>query len=571
MCMRRVLGCCVVMLLSAAVLGAAVSDLADAAMKGNKAAVRSLLQKKADVNAAQTDGTTALHWAVRLDDLETAELLIRAGANVSAATRAGATPLQLAAVNGNAAIIAALIKAGADPNAPVTKYGDTTLMMAARTGNPEAVKVLLDNGATANAVETWGGTTALMWAVSESHPDAAKMLIDRGANVNVRSKIVPSEGRRGGSTSNSSVTSLPRDPEPGEKPKKDYYGGFTPLHFAVRQGDMESTRRLVAAGADVNTVSADGKASLELAIYNGNYEIASFLIDNKAQVNHADAEGFTPLFWAVDRRNMETNPGMPWMVTLDPLPLIKKLLASGANPNAFVDNIPTSRRSALNLTPRTTFATALARAAFSADMELVQLLLSNGADPNIVSSHNETALMQAAGYAWIDGYSRGKSNAERLEVIKLLVKLGANVNAADDAGITALMGAGNFGDLPIIQYLVDAGGNLGAHDLGKKNDGQFGGSIEPLMAVDYAIGVGTFRPNNSIVLQDKAADLMLRLMKEKGIKHTTSECTLRGFTCGDVDPMGASAAEIAKARAIAIGNQVEGITGGLGQTQSQNK
>ena len=570
MCMRRVLGCCVVMLLSAAVLGAAVSDLADAAMKGNKAAVRSLLQKKADVNAAQTDGTTALHWAVRLDDLETAELLIRAGANVSAATRAGATPLQLAAVNGNAAIIAALIKAGADPNAPLTKYGDTTLMMAARTGNPEAIKVLLDNGAKANAVETWGGTTALMWAVSESHPDAAKMLIDRGANVNVRSKIVPSEGRRGGSTSNSSVTSLPRDPEPGEKPKKDYYGGFTPLHFAVRQGDMESTRRLVAAGADVNTVSADGKASLELAIYNGNYELASFLIDNKAQVNHADAEGFTPLFWAVDRRNMETNPGMPWMVTLDPLPLIKKLLASGANPNAFVDNIPTSRRSALNLTPRTTFATALARAAFSADMELVQLLLSYGADPNIVSSHNETALMQAAGYAWIDGYSRGKSNAERLEVIKLLVKLGANVNAADDAGITALMGAGNFGDLPIIQYLVDAGANLGAHDLGKKNDGQFGGSIEPLMAVDYAIGVGTFRPNNSIVLQDKAADLMLRLMKEKGIKHTTSECTLRGFTCGDVDPMGASAAEIAKARAIAIGNQVEGITGGLGQTQSQN-
>jgi len=559
------------MLLSAAVLGAAVSDLADAAMKGNKAAVRSLLQKKVDVNAAQTDGTTALHWAVRLDDLETAELLIRAGANVSAPTRAGATPLQLAAVNGNAVMIAALIKAGADPNVPLTKYGDTTLMMAARTGNPEAIKVLLDNGSKINAVETWGGTTALMWAVSESHPDAAKMLIDHGANVNVRSKIVPSEGRRGGSTSNSSVTSLPRDPEPGEKPKKDYYGGFTPLHFAVRQGDIESTRRLVAAGADLNTVSADGKASLELAIYNGNYEVASFLIDNKAQVNHADAEGFTPLFWAVDRRNMETNPGMPWMVTLDPLPLVKKLLASGANPNAFVDNIPTSRRSALNLTPRTTFATALARAAFSADMELVQLLLSYGADPNIVSSHNETALMQAAGYAWIDGYSRGKSNAERLEVIKLLVKLGANVNAADDAGITALMVAGNFGDLPIIQYLVDAGANLGAHDLGKKNDGQFGGSIEPLMAVDYAIGVGTFRPNNSIVLQDKAADLMLRLMKEKGIKHTTSECTLRGFTCGDVDPMGASAAEIAKARAIAIGNQVEGITGGLGQTQSQNK
>jgi hypothetical protein len=140
------------------------------------------------------------------------------------------------------------------------------------------------------------------------------------------------------------------------------------------------------------------------------------------------------------------------------------------------------------------------------------------------------------------------------------------VNAADDAGITALMSAGNFGDTAIIQYLVDAGADLGAHDLGKKNDGQFGGSIEPLMAIDYAIGVGTFRPNNSIVLQEKAAELITRLMKEKGIKHTTSECTLRGFTCGDVDPMGASAAEIAKVRAIATGNQVEGITGGLGQT-----
>lgn len=565
MCIRRVFGLGVVLLMSVAGLGAAVSDVADAVMKGNKAAVRSLLQKKADVNAPQTDGTTALHWAVRSDDLETAELLIRAGASVSATTRTGATLLQLATENGNAAMIEKLIKAGADPNAALTKSRDTALMMAARTGRTDAIKMLLDNGARIDAIETWGGTNALMWAVSESHPDAAKILIERNANVNVRSKIVPSEGRRGGSTGNSSITSLPRDPEPGEKPKKDYYGGFTPLHFAARQGDIGSSRLLVAAGADLNAITADGKGPLDLAIYNGNYELASFLIDSKANVNHADAEGFTPLFWAVDRRNMETNPGMPWMVTLDPLPLIKKLLESGANPNAFVDNIPTSRRSSLNLTPRTTFATALGRAAFSADMELVRLLLSHGADPNIASSQNETALMQAAGYAWIDGYSKQwKTNVERLEVVKLLVELGGNVNAADDFGITALMSAGNYGDSTIIQYLVDVGADLSAHDLGKKNDGQFGGSIEPLMPVDYAIGVGSFRPNNSIVLNEKPTELMFKLMKEKGIKHTTSECTLRGFTCGDVDPMGSSAAEIAKVRAILIGYQVEGITGGLG-------
>src|SRR5207237_171643 len=181
---KRALGGCVAMFLSAAGFAAASSDVADAVMNENKQAVRSLLQKKADVNGPQVDGTTALHWAVRLDDLETADLLIRSGANVTAATRAGATPLQLAAVNGNAAMIEKLIKAGADANAPLTKYGDTPLMMASRTGKPDAIKALLDNGAQINAVESWGGTTSLMWAVSESHPDAAKLLTDRGSDAN---------------------------------------------------------------------------------------------------------------------------------------------------------------------------------------------------------------------------------------------------------------------------------------------------------------------------------------------------------------------------------------------------
>src|SRR5438552_12721240 len=147
MCIGRVAGCCLVMLLSVVRLGAAGTDLADAAMKGNKQAVRSLLQKKADVNAAQVDGTTALHWAVRSDDLETADLLIRAGANVSAANREGVTPMQLAAMNGNAAMIEKLIKAGVNPNVSLSKFGDTALMMVARSGKNDAVKVLLDNGA----------------------------------------------------------------------------------------------------------------------------------------------------------------------------------------------------------------------------------------------------------------------------------------------------------------------------------------------------------------------------------------------------------------------------------------
>jgi len=546
-----------VVLLTAASAAAASSPMADAAMKQNREAVRSLLRQKADVNAPQVDGTTALHWAVRLDDLDTADLLIRAGAKVSAANRDGATPLQLAALNGNAAMIEKLVKAGADPNAPLSASGDTALMLAARTGTTDAIKVLVETGANVNAKESWGGTTPLMSAVAERHPAAVRMLIERGADVGARSNFVAAANGRGfeGRT--------PSAPRPGQAVEEFASGWLTPLMFAAREGDLESARLLVTAGADVNAIAADGKDALGLAVFNGNYELASFLVDNKSKVNQADTQGFTPLFWAVDRRNMETAPNFPWMVTADPLPLVRKLLDAGANPNAVVDNTPRARMRAGS--PRIVFATPLMRAAFSGDLELVKLLLSKGADPNIRSKDYETMLEAAAGLGFIQGYSKGKPSAERLEVVKLLVGLGADVNAADDYGITALMAAANMGDVSIIKYLVDRGADLGAYDLGKKNDGAFGASVEPLMPVDYAIGVGTFVPNNATIFHEEATNLMMRLMKEKGIVHTTSECTLRGFTCAqaNVDPKVATPAEIAKMRKIQVGHQVEGITGGL--------
>ncbi len=444
---RRLLACSAVLLLSVADVaraGAASAELADAAMKQNREAVRSLLQRKADVNAPQVDGTTALHWAVRLDDLDTADMLIRAGANVSAANRAGATPMQLAALNGNAAMVEKLVKAGADPNAPLTPSGDTALMMASRTGKTDAVSVLLESGANVNAKETWGGTTALMWAVSERHPAAVKVLIDRGADVNARSNFVPAANGRGfeGRT--------PAAPKPGQAVDEFASGWLTPLMFAAREGDVESARLLVAAGADVNAIAGDGKDALGLAIFNGNYELASFLVDSKSNVNQADTQGFTPLFWAVDRRNMETAPNFPWMVTADPLPLIRKLLDAGADPNALVNNTPRARMRAGS--PRIVFATALMRAAFSGDLELVKLLLAKGANPTIVSKDNETMIEAAAALGFIQGYSKGKPAAERLEVIKLLVDLGADVNAPDDYGITPLMAAANMGEVSIIQY-----------------------------------------------------------------------------------------------------------------------
>src|SRR5207342_3386997 len=170
------------------------------------------------------------------------------------------------------------------------------------------------------------------------------------------------------------------------------------------------------------------------------------------------------------------------------------------------------------------------------------------------------------------GYHRGKAPEERLQVVKLFVELGNDVNQADDYGITPLMAAGNYGSVPIIQYLIAAGADLGAHDLGKKNDGQFGSSVEPLMPIDYAIGVGTFVPNNAVIIHEEAVALMARLMKERGIAHTTSECTLRGFTCAQakVDPKVATPAEIARMRATAVGHQVSGVTGGLEVKDTNN-
>src|SRR5579863_3530616 len=265
---------------------APASEVADAAMKGNKEAVRSLVQQKANVNASQSDGTTALHWAVRADDLETVDLLIRAGANVSAANRDGATPMLLASINGNAAMLERLIKAGADPNAALTKYGDTALMMTARTGKTDAVKMLLDHGAQVNAKETWGDTTALMWAVSELHPAVVKLLIEHGADVNAKSTFVPSASGRGfeGTT--------PVAAKPGQRPEEFASGLLTPLMFAAREDDMESARLLVAAGADLNAVGGDGKDALSLAAFDGSYDIASFLVDSHAKVNVADAQRF---------------------------------------------------------------------------------------------------------------------------------------------------------------------------------------------------------------------------------------------------------------------------------------
>ena len=337
-----------------------------------------------------------------------------------------------------------LLKAGADPNAPLTQFGDTALMMAARTGKTDAI-----GAARSRRQRQRQGNVGRHDGADVGGVRAAR----RRGQAAPRRTAPTSTRDRTSSRPPTAAASRPHAVADANRPEGR--GVRQRLADAADVGRARRRRRVGARsswrGRRRQRRGRRRQDALALAIFNGNYEVASFLVDSKADVNKADTQRFTPLFWAVDRRNMETAPNFPWMVTADPLPLIKKLLDAGANPNALVNNTPRARMRAGS--PRIVFATALMRAAFSADLELVKLLLDHGADPKIISSDGETMLSAAAGLGSSRATPQGKSPAERLQVVKLFVELGNDVNQADDYGITPLMVAGNMGDTAIIQYL----------------------------------------------------------------------------------------------------------------------
>jgi ankyrin repeat protein len=530
----------IALLLALAGLYAATSEVADAAMKGDKQALRSLIDRRANVNAPQADGGTAIHWAVWREDPEMAAMLVRAGANVNVANRVGMTPLVMASSVGNAPIIETLLKAGANANAAVSQYGDTPLMAASRAGKADAVKLLLDHGANVNAKESWGGTTALMWAAAERHSEVIRLLVARGADVNARSKVVPAPQARG---DGNMLGFAPRDLKADETPDSLVRGrelnvvlpsgGLTPLMFAAREGDLESARILLSAGAKVDESAGDSSSALGLAIQNGFYELASFLIDQGSDIHHADLNGCTPLWLAVHVRNHDTSVGIPWVVTSDPFFLIEKLIKKGANPNHRAKAAPPFRKNnASSGSPWLVYegATPFLRAAAAGDLPTMRLLLAHGADPNIPTAEGITPLAAASGIGYMGGMSKEWSRSQRVETVKFLLGLRADVHAADKVGRTPLHGAAALGYGEIVQLLVDAGGRLDAKDKGGSTD-----STEPLIPLDYAIGVRLFTAA-SPVHQPETEALIRKLMAERGIEHTTSECTLKGFTCGDRNP-----------------------------------
>jgi len=446
--------------------------LADAAMKRDTSAVRALLQQKVDVNAPGKDGTPALHWIVRVDDLETARLLIEAGADAKLADRYGVTPLYLACSNGNAAMIQLLIEAGADPNS-VDPAGETALMTAARVGVLEAVRVLLDRGAKVDAKDPAFQQTALMIAVRDNHPDVVKLLIDRGAAVNAQTRT----GQTPGWILPNSVPGFGHGigivrgglPERGSR----YFipGALTPLLYAARDGRLEAAKILLTAGADREKADANGITPLLMAISSNQMPVARFLIDQGADINVSDWYGRTPLWTAVEVRNMDfDNASFENGVDREPvLELIKILLEKGANPNPRTKESIPIRRFMLRTTGTLewvdfTGQTPFLRAAWAGDLTVMRLLLKYGADPKIATFAGTTALMAAAGVNWVvdQTYDEGQKNL--LDAVKLCYELGLAVNDVNSMGITAVMGAANRGSDEIIEWLVSKGARLDVKD-----------------------------------------------------------------------------------------------------------
>jgi ankyrin repeat protein len=412
-----------------------------------------LLQQNV-VNKTEVDGTTSLHYAVRNNDAQLVDRLIRAGADVKAANRYGITPLYLAGVNGNAAIIEKLLNAGADPNA-VSTEGETALMTASRTGNVDAVKVLLAHGADVNARESWHGETALMWAVAEKHAAAARELIAKGADVNARSTTNKWERQNSA--------------EPREKWLP--LGGLSALEFAARQGCFDCVPVLLQAGADINAVDPDGITPLLSAMINGHYDVANILIEKGANPNIADRTGRTPLYSAVDDHTMPaSNRPSPKEIDneVSSLDVVKALVAKGANINAQLKQ-QQPYRTKLDRgddTMLTTGTTPLLRAAKAGDVAVMKILLANGADAKLTTRNGINPLMAAAGLGTKeeDTTGRRKTQAEAIEAIKLCLDAGVDVNSVDSRGQTALHGAAFQGFDDVVQFLAGHGAKLDVKD-----------------------------------------------------------------------------------------------------------
>src|SRR5688572_11790684 len=511
---RLIGGLGLALLLSASIISAQSASIADAAMNGDRETVRALLKKGLDVNEAQGDGTTALHWAAIKGDAELAQMLIFAGANHRATTRLGAyTPLYLAARGGHAAVVAALLAAGADANA-VTSNGTTPLMIASAAGDTKTITSLVENGSDVNATDAAKGETALMFAAGFNRAEAVKLLLARGADHKATTKVVdlfaltaPEEEAmlRGGGGNSTRPQAAPARVDIAGATRGYRYnelissqGGMSALHFAARQGFTDVVKALVEAGADLNQANAGDKTSpLLIAIINGHFDLAMYMLEKGADPNSAAFNGVTPLFavlniqWAP--KSLYPSPKAYQQQQTTYLQLMTALLDKGADPNARVGRkvwyqAYNSDYAGFDEAGATPFF----RAAYASDVAAMKLLVARGADPNIgtmkpagrpftgegIRQIQDTSgvppipyggpailpLHAATGVGYGEGFA---ANSHRyaptgfMPAIKYLVEeLGADVNAVDHEGNTPLHLCASRGDNECINFLVSKGADV---------------------------------------------------------------------------------------------------------------
>jgi len=476
----------------------AATPIIDAVKAGDQAGLRAALQKRADVNAAEADGMTALHWAARNNDLAAARALVRAGANVKAASRYGITPLTLAAENGSAAMLDLLLSAGADAKASMPE-GQSVLMTAARTGKADAIKVLAAHGADVNAHENFMGESALTWAAAENHADAVRALVELGADVNLKSKVLQFPEFKW-VTSGMVSTVLPR-------------GGWTPLMHAARQGSLAAAKALLTApGLDLNIVDPDGTTALVVAIINAHYDVAAAILDKGADPNVPDSTGTTALYALVDMHTLAPMQGRPapkLVDVLDAEALAKRLVARGANPNARLQRPMLGRYHGSGDASLGEGTTPFLRAAKAVDLSMMRTLLALGADPTMTKKdRTNAAMLVAAGQVFNLGPATGPAVTRQttIDALRLCLDNGVDINAFNTTGQTALHIAAGRGLDEVVKFLAESGAKLTRTDKQGRT------------ALDVALGVGAGAPtrNNPGGAHESTAALLRQLMGIQG-------------------------------------------------------
>jgi len=450
----------------------AAASIVSAARDADVAEVRKLIAAGSDVNVPESDGSSALLWAAHQSSPEVIALLLKAGANPNAANNFGVTPLLEASRYGDTATIKALLDGGADVAASA-REGETPLMAAARAGSAAAVEMLIKHGADVNAAETLQDQTALMWAAAEGHLDVVDVLLKNGADANKKARAAELTTR---------------------STRADYpSGGFTALHWAVRNGDEPVVRRLVEGGADLKITNADGATPMTLAIINDRFDLAAKLVELGADANDGS------LYYAMEMRDATTDwrarDGSRLRVDhpnkLTALDLAKVLLEAGADPNK---PVATQMHNASMCCDPKANATPFYRAAVAADVEALRLMLGYKPDfawvPESIktgprqpgNTGGKTALMVAMDGGKGVGMAGGPgdiregiappfrevSNRKPIDAVKLLLEAGADPDAKTPDGDTALHLAAFAGKLDIVRTLIEGGADINVKDAAGK-------------------------------------------------------------------------------------------------------